>query len=300
MNRATPYRHQPGHGERGLFSYFLSVFRKYADRNFFYIGRTAAYFFFFALLFTLTAFAATESMETSELSGEQMAVSSSADEASAPETSSSVSDMYINVQAAWYEDSYHITNPDGGRSGYGYEYEQAVASYTGWDYIYVKDDWTALFEMLENGRIDIMSAISYTDERAEHMLFSERPMGEERYYLYVDLEDSGISPTKLSSLNGKRIAVMEKTVQCTQYCDWEKEHNIQTIHVPVDSIDEAKALFAAHKLDGVVVDGDCHLGGRGADGHHRYGKLGDLLRYLEAAPGSEGEAGRGDAVDGER
>lgn len=252
MNRAQQYRYQPGHGERGLFSYFLSVFRKYADRNFFYIGRTVAYFFFFALLFTLTAFAATESMETSELSGEQMAVSSSADEASAPEMSSSVSDMYINVQAAWYEDSYHITNPDGGRSGYGYEYEQAVASYTGWDYIYVKDDWTALFEMLENGRIDIMSAISYTDERAEHMLFSERPMGEERYYLYVDLEDSGISPTKLSSLNGKRIAVMEKTVQCTQYCDWEKEHNIQTIHVPVDSIDEAKALFAAHKLDGVV------------------------------------------------
>ena len=229
MNRATPYRHQPGHGERGLFSYFFSVFRKYADRNFFYMRRSVACFFLFTLLFTLTAFADT-----------------------ATEASSSASDMYVNVQAAWYEDSYHITNPDGGRSGYGYEYEQAVASYTGWDYIYVKDDWTALFEKLENGQIDIMSAISYSDERAEHMLFSERPMGEERYYLYVDMEHSGISATQLSSLNGKRIAVMEKTVQYTQYCAWEKEKNIHTIHVPVDSIDEAKALFAAHKLDGVV------------------------------------------------
>ena len=230
MNRATPYRHQPGHGERGLFSYFFSVFRKYADRNFFYIGRTVAYFFFFALLFTLTAFADT------------------ATEAS----SMSASDMYVNVQAAWYEDSYHITNPDGGRSGYGYEYEQAVASYTGWDYIYVQDDWTALFEKLESGQIDIMSALSYTDERAEHMLFSDLPMGEERYYLYVDLEHSGISPTKLSSLNGKRIAVMEKTVQYTQFCAWEEKNNITTIHVPVDSIDEAKALFDAKQLDGVV------------------------------------------------
>ena len=261
MNRATPYRHQPGHGERWLFSFFHSIFSEYAGRDFFYMGRTVAYFFFFALLFSLTAFAATEGSEASALqltveSGaveeDRASVSSSPEEAPTLETSPSASDMYVNVRAAWYEDSYHITNPDGGRSGYGYEYEQAVASYTGWDYIYVKDDWTALFEKLENGQIDIMSAISYTDERAEHMLFSERPMGVERYYLYVNLADSGISPTKLSSLNGKRIAVMEKTVQYTQYCDWEKQHNITTIHVPVDSIDEAKALFAAHKLDGVV------------------------------------------------
>ena len=229
MNRAQQYRYQPGHRGSGLFSYLDTFFRKYAGRDFFYMRKSVAYFFFFALLFTLTAFADT-----------------------ATEASSSASDMYVNIQAAWYEDSYHITNPDGGRSGYGYEYEQAVASYTGWDYIYVKDDWTTLFEKLENGQIDIMSGLSYTDERAEHILFSERPMGVERYYLYVDLEHSGISATQLSSLNGKRIAVMEKTVQYTQYCDWEKEHNIQTIHVPVDSIDEAKALFAAHKLDGVM------------------------------------------------
>ena len=38
------------------------------------------------------------------------------------------------VKAAWYEDSYHITDKNGSRSGYGYEYEQAVSSYTGWDY----------------------------------------------------------------------------------------------------------------------------------------------------------------------
>ena len=257
MNRATLYRHQPGHEERGLFSYFRSIFQKYADRDFFFIGRTAAYFFFFALLFTLSTFAATEGSDVQVQSQDVSTVSASlggpsAAASSTDEASASASDMYVNVRAAWYEDSYHITNPDGGRSGYGYEYEQAVASYTGWDYIYVKDDWTALFEKLENGQIEIMSAISYTDERAEHMLFSEQPMGKERYYLYVDLEHSDISPTKLSSLEGKRIAVMEKTVQYTQFCAWEKKHDITTIHVPVDSIDEAKALFEAGQLDGVV------------------------------------------------
>ena len=262
MNRAQQYRYQPGHRGSGLFSYLDTFFRKYADRDFFFIRRTVAYFFFFVLLFTLSAFAATERSEAQVQSEDVVtgsasldgpsAAASSAEEASALETSASASDMYVNVRAAWYEDSYHITNPDGGRSGYGYEYEQAVASYTGWDYIYVKDDWTTLFEKLESGQIEIMSAISYTDERAEHMLFSEQPMGKERYYLYVDLEHSDISPTKLSSLEGKRIAVMEKTIEYTQYCAWEKQHDITTIHVPVDSIDEAKALFAAGKLDGVL------------------------------------------------
>lgn len=42
------------------------------------------------------------------------------------------------VRVGWYEDSYHITGKNGERSGYGYEYEQAVAAYTGWKYEYVK------------------------------------------------------------------------------------------------------------------------------------------------------------------
>ena len=42
-------------------------------------------------------------------------------------------------------------------------------------------DWSNCFEKLENGEIDIMGDISYTDERAEKMLYSDMPMGEEKY-----------------------------------------------------------------------------------------------------------------------
>ena len=47
MNRAQQYRYQPGHRGSGLFSYLDTFFRKYADREFFFMGRTVAYFFFF-------------------------------------------------------------------------------------------------------------------------------------------------------------------------------------------------------------------------------------------------------------
>lgn len=91
------------------------------------------------------------------------------------------------VKAAWYEDSYHITGKNGSRSGYGYEYEQAVSAYTGWDYDCVIGNWEELLKKLQNGEIDLMSSLSYTDERAKTMLFSDLPMGEEKYYLYADL-----------------------------------------------------------------------------------------------------------------
>ena len=89
------------------------------------------------------------------------------------------------VRVGWYPDSYHITGENGERSGYGYEYEQAVAAYTGWNYEYIKGDWGELVEKLQNGEIDLMAALSYTDERAETMLFSDLPMGKEKYYLYA-------------------------------------------------------------------------------------------------------------------
>ena len=50
------------------------------------------------------------------------------------------------VKVGWYEDSYHITGKSGNRSGYGYEYEQAVSAYTGWDYDYVTGNWEELLQ----------------------------------------------------------------------------------------------------------------------------------------------------------
>ena len=156
------------------------------------------------------------------------------------------------VRVGWYEDSYHITGENGERSGYGYEYEQAVASYTGWDYDYVNGDWEELLEKLQDGKIDMMAALSYTDERAKTMLFSELPMGEEKYYLYADLANSNISASDFSSLNGKRIIVMEKSIQATQFFEWEKEHHIRTKHINVDSFARAKKMAENHEIDGVI------------------------------------------------
>ena len=173
-------------------------------------------------------------------------MTSGAAEKAAKETDSKV------VRVGWYEDSYHITGANGGRSGYAYEYEQAVAAYTGWQYEYVKGDFGELVGKLENGEIDLMAALSYTDERAEKLLFSELPMGQEKYYLYADLTKKDISTSDLSTLNGKKIIVMEDSIQATQFAEWEKVHQIKTQHINIDSIERAMKLTGKHEVDGVI------------------------------------------------
>ena len=88
------------------------------------------------------------------------------------------------VRVGWYEGTYNTTEPDGKKRGYSYEYQQAVAAHTGWKYEYVEGSWAELMNMLKSGEIDLMGDISYTEERSTSMLFSELPMGEDKYYLY--------------------------------------------------------------------------------------------------------------------
>lgn len=94
------------------------------------------------------------------------------------------------------------------REGYSYELLETLAGYTGWKFEYVACNWTDCFEKLQNGEIDILGDIAYTEERTDRMLFSDVPMGVEKYYLYADFSSDYISSTDFKTLNGKRIGVL--------------------------------------------------------------------------------------------
>ena len=52
--------------------------------------------------------------------------------------------------------------------------------------------------------------VSYTEERAESMLFSDLPMGEEKYYLYAFAED--VQKSREASMD-EHIDVLEQTLR---------------------------------------------------------------------------------------
>ena len=117
------------------------------------------------------------------------------------------------VRVGWYESPFNTMDQFGRRSGYAYDYQQKIAAYTGWNYEYVEGSWPELLQMLINGEIDLMSNVSYTDERAESMLFSSLRMGAEEYYIFISPENEEINRDDLSTFSGKKAGVNKGSVQ---------------------------------------------------------------------------------------
>ena len=153
------------------------------------------------------------------------------------------------IRVGSFEDTFNYVDKNGVRQGYGYELMQALAGYTGWKFEYVKCDWSNCFDKLENGEIDIMGDISYTDERAQKMLFSEEPMAEEKYILYADLSNLDIGTSDFKFMDGKRVGVLMDTEPEIMLTEWENKNGIHTEHVNVNNDDDVEKKLANHEID---------------------------------------------------
>ena len=153
------------------------------------------------------------------------------------------------IRIGSFEDTFNYVDQNGVKRGYGYELMQALAGYTGWKFEYVKCDWSDCFDKLENGEIDIMGDISYTDERAQKMLFSDEAMGEERYILYADLSNIDIGTSDFKFMDGKRVGVLMDTEPEIMLTEWENKNGIHTEHVNVNSDDDVEKKLANHEID---------------------------------------------------
>ena len=153
------------------------------------------------------------------------------------------------IRVGLFEDTFNYIDQNGVRRGYGYELMQALAGYTGWKFEYVKCDWSDCFDKLENGEIDVMGDIAYTDERAQKMLFSDEPMGEEKYILYADLSNMDIGTSDFKFMDGKRVGVLMDTEPEIMLTEWENKNGIHTEHVNVNNDDDVEKKLANHEID---------------------------------------------------
>ena len=142
------------------------------------------------------------------------------------------------VRVGWYDTPFNYKDSFGRRTGYAYEYQRKIAAYTGWKYQYVEGNWPELLQMLRDGKIDMMSDVSYSEERARDYLYASLPMGTESYYLFVSADNQDITSKNLSSLNGKRVGLVEGSIMKDLFLEWEKFHGINAQIVELNCSDE--------------------------------------------------------------
>lgn len=158
------------------------------------------------------------------------------------------------VRVGWFESPFNHKDSFGRRTGYSYEYQRKIAAYTGWKYQYVEGTWSELLQMLQQGRIDLMSDVSYVEERTESMLYPSIPMGSELYYVYIDPENKEFSINDPAALNGKKVGVTATSVQKDLFLDWAAERGVTVDLVDLHcSEEESLAMIHTGEIDAFVT-----------------------------------------------
>lgn len=161
------------------------------------------------------------------------------------------------VRVGWYESPFNTTDQFGRRSGYAYDYQQNIAAYTGWSYEYVEGSWPELMQMLIDGEIDLISDVSYTEERAERMLFSALPMGAEEFYIFISPDNIEIDKDNLPTFNGKKAGAYKGSVQADFFREWAETNGVQAELIEMtEDVNETLAMLNRGDIDlYVVLDG---------------------------------------------
>ena len=160
------------------------------------------------------------------------------------------------VRVGYYENEVFQegARDDAVKAGYAYEYYRKLAEYTGWEYEYVYDDFSTLYQKLLDGDIDLLAGLAFKEDRAAFIGYPSAPMGNETYTL-VKHDTDAETTINPDSLNGKKIGVLNSAIAdaLNRYL------NGQQIAAEVITFDDYEELFAAFDsgdLDVMAAEGD--------------------------------------------
>lgn len=140
-------------------------------------------------------------------------------------------------------------------SGWGYEYLQTLSYYTpGWQYEYVSGTFTELMDMLEAGEIDLMPNISYSEERAQKLLYSSNPEGTERYYIYAKPDRDDLSKGDPQALQGLTIGYNPGVMQTTVGQQWLANEGITCTYKEISSGGGLFDALANDEVDAIIMN----------------------------------------------
>ncbi len=160
------------------------------------------------------------------------------------------------VKVGYYENEVFEEGAKEGaiKKGYAYEYYRKLSEYTGWNYEYIYGSYGELYQMLLEGKIDLLAGLAYKQEREGLILYPDEPMGNETYSLLK--HDSSVDITSdPSSMNGKKIGVLESAMVSVLNAYLER-NNVNAEVVTFDDYVHVFAAFDEGSVDIMAAEGD--------------------------------------------
>ena len=174
-----------------------------------------------------------------------------------PAFAASTDQQVKTVRVGWLvnNEGFQDGTPGERLSGWGYEYLQTLSYYTpGWQYEYVSGTFTELMDMLEAGEIDLMPNISYSEERAQKLLYSSNPEGTERYYIYAKPDRDDLSDGDPQALQGLTIGCNPGVMQTLVGQQWLADEGITCTYKEISSGGGLFDALANDEVDAIIMN----------------------------------------------
>lgn len=133
---------------------------------------------------------------------------------------------------------------DGELSGYAVEYLLDMAKFSGWRYSFVKGTFTGCLQQVSDGAVDMMGGLRHGHEQRQ-LIYPDTPMGIGHLTLFTRADERRYTHTELSTFNGMRVAVLQRSAAIADLQRYFQEHAL-TLHV-LPFTDRAAMLAALHK-----------------------------------------------------
>lgn len=175
----------------------------------------------------------------------------------APAYAANTDQQVKTVRVGWLVNNEGFQNGTPGErlSGWGYEYLQTLSYYTpGWRYEYVSGTFTELMGMLKAGEIDLMPNISYSEERAQKLLFSSNPEGTERYYIYAKPDRDDLAKGDPQALQGLTIGCNPGVMQTFVGQQWLANEGIACTYREYNGNSVLFDALANNEVDAVIMN----------------------------------------------
>jgi len=165
-------------------------------------------------------------------------------------SSGAINTQSRTVRVGVYQNEPKIFMDENGHaSGFFIQLLEKIAAQEGWTLVYVPCEWAACLQDLTDGQIDLMPDMAYSTERDAVYDFHKIPVIESWSRVYAS---PGSQINKLSDLDGKRIALLNGSIQQTVFQQLMDGLGYKVTLVPVDSYDQAFALAGNGSADAAI------------------------------------------------
>lgn len=156
------------------------------------------------------------------------------------------------VTVGVYENAPKIfTSEDGRPAGIFIDIIEFIAKNEGWDVKYVSGAWAEGLDRLAEGKIDLMPDVAYTAERDKLFSFHKVQVLPGWFQAYAR-KNSGIQ--SVLDLQGKRVAILEKSVQHEAFVRFSEGFGLRITLVPVPDYKTAFESVAGKKADAAITN----------------------------------------------